>query len=220
MNYTVEDVLRTAFERLKTIERELSEVTARMGEGDPDPDLPRRYDELTVAFESGGGYETETRLGKVCNGLSVSEEMRAQQFAELSGGEKTRINLARLILEDTDILLLDEPTNHLDLHATEWLEEYLRRFKGTVLAISHDRWFLDRVVERIVEIVDGKAEFYAGNYSFYVEERERRYIERMRQYEKEQARLSIYTHPARLIISTRRPAASAMHQPWPGTASG
>ena len=189
LNYTVEDVLRTAFERLKTIEKELSEVTARMGEGDPDPDLPRRYDELTVAFESGGGYETETRLGKVCNGLSVSEEMRAQQFAELSGGEKTRINLARLILEDTDILLLDEPTNHLDLHATEWLEEYLRRFKGTVLAISHDRWFLDRVVERIVEIVDGKAEFYAGNYSFYVEERERRYIERMRQYEKEQAKI-------------------------------
>ena len=87
-------------------------------------------------------------------------------FSSLSGGEKTRVNLARLILEDTDILLLDEPTNHLDLRATEWLEEYLDRYKGTVLAISHDRWFLDRVVRRVIEIHDGKAEFYAGNYSF------------------------------------------------------
>ena len=93
----------------------------------------------------------------------------------LSGGEKTRVNLGRLILEDTDILLLDEPTNHLDLRATEWLEEYLDRFKGTVLAISHDRWFLDRVVKRVIEIQEGKAEFYAGNYSFYAEEKERRY---------------------------------------------
>ena len=187
--YTVEMVLRTAFDRLHAIEAELTEVTARMGEGDADPELPRRYDKLTAAFESGGGYDIETNFAKVCNGLGIAPEMRAQQFAELSGGEKTRINLARLILEDTDILLLDEPTNHLDLHATEWLEEYLRRFKGTVLAISHDRWFLDRVAERIVEISEGKAEFYAGNYSFYVEEKERRYIERMRQYEKEQAKI-------------------------------
>ena len=89
-------------------------------------------------------------------------------------GEKTRVNLARLILEDTDILLLDEPTNHLDLRATEWLEEYLDKFKGTVLTVSHDRYFLDKVVNRIVEIQAGKAEFYSGNYSFYVVEKERR----------------------------------------------
>ncbi len=93
------------------------------------------------------------------------------------------------ILEDTDILLLDEPTNHLDLHATEWLEDYLLRFKGTVLAISHDRYFLDRVVERSIEIVDGKAEFYSGNYSFYVEERQRRFEEKLRKYEKDQAKI-------------------------------
>ena len=115
--------------------------------------------------------------------------MRAQLFSSLSGGEKTRVNLGRLILEDTDILLLDEPTNHLDLRATEWLEEYLDRYKGTVLAISHDRWFLDRVVKRVIEIQDGKAEFYAGNYSFYVEEKERRYQEKLKQYEKEQAKI-------------------------------
>ena len=107
----------------------------------------------------------------------------------LSGGEKTRVNLARLILEDTDILLLDEPTNHLDLRATEWLEEYLEKFKGTVLAVSHDRYFLDSVVDRVIEIKEGKAEFYSGNYSFYAVEKERRYEEQLRQYEKEQAKI-------------------------------
>ena len=105
-------------------------------------------------------------MNKVANGLNILQAMRAREFACLSGGEKTRVNLGRLILEDTDILLLDEPTNHLDMQATEWLEEYLRRFRGTVLTISHDRYFLDRTVSRIIEIQDGKAEFYSGNYSF------------------------------------------------------
>ena len=108
---------------------------------------------------------------------------------ELSGGEKTRVNLGRLILEDTDILLLDEPTNHLDLQATMWLEEYISKFRGTVLTISHDRYFLDRTVTRIIEIADGKAAFYSGNYSFYAVEKERRYQERMKQYLKEQAKI-------------------------------
>jgi ATPase subunit of ABC transporter with duplicated ATPase domains len=108
-------------------------------------------------------------------------------FATLSGGEKTRVNLARLILEDTDVLLLDEPTNHLDMRAVEWLETYLSRFRGTVLAISHDRYFLDRAVNRIVELVDGKAELYSGNYSFYAVEKQRRLEERQKKYEREQA---------------------------------
>lgn len=186
--YTVEDVLQTAFQRLHDMEKELEELTGRMA-GDSDPALLRRYDTLSAAFEAGGGYDTATPLNKVCNGLLISQDMRGQLFSSLSGGEKTRVNLARLILEDTDILLLDEPTNHLDLRATEWLEEYLDKYKGTVLAISHDRWFLDRVVKRVIEIQDGKAEFYAGNYSFYVEEKERRYQEKLKQYEKEQAKI-------------------------------
>ncbi|MBM6886340.1 ribosomal protection-like ABC-F family protein [Pseudoflavonifractor phocaeensis] len=186
--YTVEDVLQTAFQRLHDMEKELEELTGRMA-GDSDPALLRRYDALSAAFEAGGGYDTATPLNKVCNGLLISQDMRGQLFSSLSGGEKTRVNLARLILEDTDILLLDEPTNHLDLRATEWLEEYLDKYKGTVLAISHDRWFLDRVVKRVIEIQDGKAEFYAGNYSFYVEEKERRYQEKLKQYEKEQAKI-------------------------------
>ena len=186
--YTVEDVLATAFEPLREMEREMAALAEQMGEG-TDPALLARYDKLTAAFEAAGGYETDTKTNKVCNGLTIPQSMREQLFDKLSGGEKTRVNLARLILEDTDILLLDEPTNHLDLRATEWLEEYLDKFKGTVLTVSHDRYFLDKVVGRIVEIQGGKAEFYSGNYSFYVVEKERRYEEKLRQYEKEQAKI-------------------------------
>ena len=186
--YTVEDVLDTAFRPLREMEEEMEQLAARMERGE-DPALLRRYDQLTAAFEAGGGYDTDTRKNKVCSGLQIGPGMREQLFDRLSGGEKTRVNLGRLILEDTDILLLDEPTNHLDLKATEWLEEYLDKFKGTVLAVSHDRWFLDRVVDRVIEIQEGKAEFYSGNYSFYGVEKERRYQEKLKQYEKEQAKI-------------------------------
>lgn len=186
--YTVEDVLDTAFAPLHEMEAEMSRLAEQMGE-ETDPALMARYDKLVNAFQAGGGYETQTGKNKVCNGLSISQAMRAQPFDKLSGGEKTRVNLGRLILEDTDILLLDEPTNHLDLRATEWLEEYLEKFKGTVLTVSHDRYFLDSVVDRVIEIQEGKAEFYSGNYSFYAVEKERRYEEKLRQYEKEQAKI-------------------------------
>jgi len=186
--YTVEDVLDTAFAALHDMEREMTQLAEQMGNGD-DPAVMARYDKLTAAFQAGGGYETDTNKNKVCNGLSISPEMRRQPFDKLSGGEKTRVNLGRLILEDTDILLLDEPTNHLDLRATEWLEEYLEKFKGTVLTVSHDRYFLDKVVDRVIEIQGGKAEFYSGNYSFYAVEKERRYEEKLKQYEKEQAKI-------------------------------
>ncbi|MBR4870138.1 MAG: ABC-F family ATP-binding cassette domain-containing protein, partial [Oscillospiraceae bacterium] len=185
--YTVEDVLQSAFERLHRMEEEMNRLAEKMAAGESDAETLRRYGELTTRFEGLGGYDTATEVNKVANGLSISEAMRKQLFENLSGGEKTRVNLARLILEDTDILLLDEPTNHLDLHATEWLEEYISHFKGTVLTISHDRYFLDKTVTRIIEVLDGKAEFYSGNYSFYAIEKERRYQERMKQYLKEQA---------------------------------
>lgn len=188
--YTVEDVLNTAFDPLHAMEQEMLQLSERMAAGETDQSLMSRYDKLTNAFQAGGGYETETEKNKVCNGLSISQEMREQPFELLSGGEKTRVNLGRLILEDTDILLLDEPTNHLDLRATEWLEEYLEKFKGTVLTVSHDRYFLDKVVSRIVAIEGGKAEFYSGNYSFYAVEKEKRELERLRQYEKEQAEIA------------------------------
>ena len=187
--YTVEDVLQTAFARMFRMKDEMDALALRMEQGASDDATLRRYGELNARFEGLGGWDTETAVNKVANGLSISPEMRTRLFDRLSGGEKTRVNLGRLILEDTDVLLLDEPTNHLDLQATEWLEEYLRRFRGTVVTISHDRYFLDRTVTRIIELLDGKAEFYSGNYSFYAIEKERRYQERMKQYLKEQAKI-------------------------------
>ncbi|MBE7009659.1 MAG: ABC-F family ATP-binding cassette domain-containing protein, partial [Ruminococcaceae bacterium] len=188
--FTVEDVLQSAFTRTRALGEEMEALSRRMADGDESEETLRRYGELSAKFEGLGGYDTETAVNKVANGLSLDADMRARLFDTLSGGEKTRVNLGRLILEDTDILLLDEPTNHLDLHATEWLEDYLSTFKGTVLAISHDRYFLDRTVTRCIEVLDGKAEFYSGNYSFYAVEKERRYLERLKQYEKEQEKIA------------------------------
>ena len=186
--WTVEDVLRSAHRRLYALSDRLEELTLSM-ENDSSPALLREYDKLSDDFRRLGGYSMESDRNRVANGLQIPAAQREQLFDSLSGGEKTRVNLARLILEDTDILLLDEPTNHLDLRATEWLEDYILHFKGTVLTISHDRWFLDRVVERCIEISDGKAEFYSGNYSFYVQERQRRFEEKLKQYEKDQAKI-------------------------------
>ena len=186
--YTVEDVLRCAFAplmklraRMEVLEQEMTRSAA--------PALLREYDSLTNRFQAGGGYEMDVETDKICNGLGISAEQRQQEFDSLSGGEKTRVNLARLLLEKTDILLLDEPTNHLDLNSVEWLETYIRGFKGTVLAISHDRYFLDQVAQRVIEISDGYAEFYSGNYSFYMDEKQARFDLQLKQYEQEQAKL-------------------------------
>ncbi|MBE6918940.1 MAG: ABC-F family ATP-binding cassette domain-containing protein [Ruminococcaceae bacterium] len=187
--YTVEDVLQSAFSRMHVLKEEMDALTERMAAGESDESILRRYGELTARFEGLGGYDTDTAVNKVANGLSIDADMRLRLFDDLSGGEKTRVNLGRLILEDTDILLLDEPTNHLDLQATEWLEEYLNKFHGTVVTISHDRYFLDRTVTRIIEVLDGRAEFYSGNYSFYAIEKERRYQEQMKQYLKQEAKI-------------------------------
>ena len=192
---TVEDVLKGAQKRLYAISSRLDELSTEM-EQDVSRKLIDEYDRLLDDFRRLGGYEMDNERSRVANGLDIPEPMRAQLFDTLSGGEKTRVNLARLILEDTDILLLDEPTNHLDMHATEWLEEYLSHFSGTVLTVSHDRYFLDRVVKRCIEIVDGKAEFYSGNYSFFVAERQRRFDEKLKQYEKDQAKIEQLTRAA------------------------
>jgi len=185
--FTTEDVLKTAHARVAAIGKKLEAVTERMAT-DASPEVLKEYDRLNADFERLGGYDTDFLRDKVANGLDIPADMRTRLFSNLSGGEKTRVNLARLILEDTDILLLDEPTNHLDLHATEWLEDYVLHFHGTVLAISHDRWFLDTVARRCIEINEGQAEFYAGNYSFYVTERQHRFEEKLKKYEKDQAK--------------------------------
>ena len=186
--YTVEDVLRSAFAPLLRIWQKMEALEKEMSASATKEQL-RTYDDLSNRFQSGGGYDMDVQVDKVCNGLGIAAQQRVQEFDSLSGGEKTRVNLARLLLEQTDILLLDEPTNHLDLRSVEWLEEYINSFKGTVLTISHDRYFLDRVADRVIEITDGHAEFYCGNYSFYIEEKQARFNLQLKQYEQEQAKL-------------------------------
>ena len=186
--FTVEDVLRSAYRELLSAKKKMEVLEQQMAESVTD-DLLREYDNLVNRFQAGGGYDMDVEVDKVCNGLGISADQRSQEFDSLSGGEKTRVNLARLLLEKTDILLLDEPTNHLDLRSVEWLESYINAFKGTVLAISHDRFFLDRIAHRVIEIVDGHAEFYSGNYSFYIEEKQARFNLQLKQYEQEQAKL-------------------------------
>ena len=193
--WTTEQVLKDAHRHLYRIAERMEELSLEM-ERDSSKALLAEYDRLQEDFRRLGGYDMDTDRSRVANGLDISPAMLHQRFDSLSGGEKTRVNLARLILEDTDILLLDEPTNHLDLHATEWLEDYLLGFKGTVLVISHDRYFLDKVVQRSIEIDEGKAEFYSGNYSFYVEERQRRFEEKLKKYEKDQAKIDQLTRAA------------------------
>ncbi len=188
LGYTVEEVLRSAFGHLMTAKRKMEALEREMAQGATTEQL-RQYDELTNRFQSGGGYDMDVEVDKVCNGLGITPDQRVQEFDSLSGGEKTRVNLARLLLEKTDILLLDEPTNHLDLRSVEWLEGYINAFKGTVLTISHDRYFIDQVADRVIEIVDGHAEFYSGNYSFYIDEKQARFDLQMKQYEQEQAKL-------------------------------
>lgn len=186
--YTVEDVLRSAFSEVLRCREKMLALEEAMARGASDEQL-HAYDDLLGRFQAGGGYEMDVDVDKVCNGLAIPAQQRTQAFDSLSGGEKTRVNLARLLLEKTDILLLDEPTNHLDLSSVEWLERYIKSFKGTVLTISHDRYFLDQVAQRVIEIVDGHAEFYSGNYSFYMDEKQARFDLQMKQYEQEQAKL-------------------------------
>ena len=181
---TVEDVLRLAYRDVIAAENRMEEMHRHMQDFSAG-----EYDRLSRIFESGGGYGWQAELKRVANGLRIGPALRAQRFSSLSGGEQTRVCLARMILENNDILLLDEPTNHLDTASMEWLEDSLRRFKGTVLMVSHDRYFLDQAAQRIIEIEGGKAAFYSGNYSFYAQEKERRYQQQLLQYHREQAKV-------------------------------
>ncbi len=188
LGYTVENVLRSAYADILRTKQKMELMECQMAKGATEEQL-REYDTLTNRFQSGGGYDMDVEVDKICNGLGIPADMRNQEFTSLSGGEKTRVNLARLLLEKTDILLLDEPTNHLDLNSVEWLEQYINAFKGTVLAISHDRYFIDQVADRVIEITEGHAEFYSGNYSFYLDEKQARFDLQLKQYEQEQAKL-------------------------------
>ncbi|MBQ7624162.1 MAG: ABC-F family ATP-binding cassette domain-containing protein [Clostridia bacterium] len=166
---TVLSVLLSAFDALNEKKAEIDKIAAALEAGEP-ADV-KRLGELQTAFESAGGYEQDLRLKLAMRGLSISEEMAARPFMRLSGGEKTRVNLARIMLSSPDILLLDEPTNHLDVSSVEWLEDTVKSFKGAVLIVSHDRYFLDKVTTRTLELYDNKIVSYPGNYSYFAEKR-------------------------------------------------
>lgn len=184
---TVDDVLHTAFANVQTVRTEMDALAVQMAEHPDDTLLLHRYGTLQQKLDALGGYDHDFEVDKVCNGLDIPAAQRTQPFSQLSGGEKTRVNLARIILEQTDILLLDEPTNHLDLDAVRWLGDYLESYTGTVVTVSHDRYFLDQCCDRIIEIQDTICDFYAGSYSFYAEEKERRYAQRLAEHENQMA---------------------------------
>ncbi len=196
---TVEDVLRAAFKDADAVKDKMQALEAEMAQHPEDENLLRRYGALQQKLDAMGGYNRDFEVDKVCNGLDIPESRRLQPFSQLSGGEKTRVNLARIILEQTDILLLDEPTNHLDMDAVRWLGDYLDAYAGTVVTVSHDRYFLDQCCSRIIEVHDNTIEFYAGSYSYYAVERERRYEQKMREHENQMAELKRLEGVARIM---------------------
>ena len=167
---TVRQVLWSAFERIEKLGEKLRSLESDMAEG-KDIDM-RAYGEKQTAFEALGGYELDVRYNMMTNGLRITPEMQERSFMSLSGGEKTRVSLARLMLTGTDILLLDEPTNHLDIDSIEWLENWLNTYKGAVLIVSHDRYFLDKVTTRTLELYDKAIVSWPGNYSYFAERRD------------------------------------------------
>ncbi len=170
---TIYDELLTVFEPVMAIENKMRNMEAKMAEltGDALQELMKNYDELSIELEKKNGYEYESRLRGVIKGLGFSEEESTQVIHELSGGQKTRVALGRLLLADYDVLLLDEPTNHLDIEALNWLEDYLKSYKGAVIAVSHDRFFLDRVAQKVIELENRKSKIFYGNYSYYAEKK-------------------------------------------------
>ncbi|HWR62346.1 MAG TPA: ABC-F type ribosomal protection protein [Clostridia bacterium] len=151
--------------------------------------LVGRYGRLTEQYEAVEGYGIESRVDMVTAGLQIPRSMYVMDFGNLSGGEKTRILFARILISQPELLLLDEPTNHLDTASIEWLEGFIRDYRGTVLIISHDRYFLDRAVGRIIEVEDGECRSYEGNYSYYVREKERRLLVEFDNYQDQQKKI-------------------------------
>ncbi|WP_425447594.1 ribosomal protection-like ABC-F family protein [Dethiothermospora halolimnae] len=189
--YRVIDVLNKAFDSIFDIKSKMSKLEKEMGEQSKGniEKIMKEYGKLQSQFEHKGGYDIEEKISKVCVGLKIDEDFKNRKFVNLSGGEKTTVILGKILLENPDILLLDEPSNHLDINSVEWLEEFLKEYKGTVLVISHDRYFLDKVANRVVEVEDKKTTTYEGNYSYYVKEKEKRLLEQYKHYQNQQKKL-------------------------------
>src|SRR6266487_1017962 len=186
----------TVFAKVREWEQELGKLALELATPAAQNDtflheqLLNRYDELQTSFEHMGGYTYENRIDQVLDGLGFTREQQEAPVKYLSGGQETRASLAKLLLQEPDLLLLDEPTNHLDLASLEWLETYLLSWNGAMVIVAHDRYFLDKVVERTIEIAFGRIEEYPGNYTKYLRLREERLERRMREYEAQQAHIA------------------------------
>lgn len=170
---TIYAELLTVFEPIMLIEQQLRDMEAQMSHksGEELENLMLKYSELSHKMEELDGYSYQSRLKGVIKGLGFSDEESAQTINELSGGQKTRVALGKILLKSPDLLLLDEPTNHLDINSLRWLEDFLRSYNGAVVIISHDRYFLDKVSGKVIELENKKAKEYFGNYSYYAEKK-------------------------------------------------
>lgn len=186
------DVLNLAFEEVYVIEKEMRQLEVDMNtlESYELEKALKKYSELVQLYEIKGGYEVGEKLGRVCKGLHFDDDFLNQDFNLLSGGEKTTVILGKLLIDTPDILLLDEPTNHLDMESVEWLEGYLLNYKGIVIVVSHDRYFLDNVVTKIVEIEDKESDTYKGNYSDYVKQKEEKLRIQYEQYKEQNKKIN------------------------------
>ena len=191
---TVLEELESVFEPVVEMEQQLRQLEQRMAECGEDEEMLRRlggqYDQLTRTFEERNGYGWKSTVQGVLAGLGFRREQQGQLASSLSGGERTRLCLGRMLLTEPDLLLLDEPTNHLDLKSIAWLEDYLHSYRGAVLLISHDRYFMDHVCDRMAELLLGTVECYDGNYTQYIEQRTERFEVRMKAWELQQKEIA------------------------------
>ncbi len=193
---TLHEELLSVFSYLRAWEQDLEELAQKMASSETQEDtelhaqLLKRYSDLQAQYEHAGGYTYENRVEQVLDGLGFTREQQSAPVMHLSGGQQTRAALGKLLLQEPDLLLMDEPTNHLDLAALEWLETYLAGWKGAMVIVAHDRYFLDKVVSRTLEMAFGRIEEYPGNYTKYLQLREERMERRMREYEAQQAHIA------------------------------
>lgn len=189
---TVLDVIKSGKQQLFDLEIKIHEIENKMATASQEKlaVLLKSYGTLQEIYENMGGYQLESDLSKICNGFKISDDMLGRKYNKLSGGEKTIVNFASLILSEPSILLLDEPTNHLDIDTLEWLEEYLSNYKGSIIISSHDRYFLDKVANKTVLIDRGKSETFFGNYSYYMVENERRIMAEFEEFKDQQKQIA------------------------------
>lgn len=191
-DFKVMDILNLAFRELYDLEEQMRNLESDMEhiQGEPLETTLKQYSRRQQSYDVKGGYDIEEKLSKVCVGLKFDEAFLQKKYNILSGGERTTVNLGRILLESSDILLLDEPTNHLDMESVEWLEKFLKSYNGIVIIVSHDRYFLDNVVTKIVEVENKRCETYMGNYSDYVSQKERNMLLQFENYKDQKKKIS------------------------------